>query len=156
MNLLEKQAQPAEQMPPEDDEPVDMSDGDPAYQQAKEMLLTKLYEEGMAEEIAQAMAAAPDPVQGVVDQTMALLDVMEQTTQGAVPDELVMSFVLEVTQEMVDIAQGAKLPIGNKEVAIITREVMAGVMDTLGVDTTGVREEMASVDPEQVAQVMGG
>lgn len=156
MNLLEQQAATEEDIPPEDGEELDMSDGDPAYQQAKELLLTKLYEEGAAEQIAQAMAAAPDPVQGVVEQIMALLDVMEQATQGSVPDELVMSFVLEVTQEMVDIAQGAKLPIGNKEVAVITREVMAGVVDSLGADSTAIREEMGSIDPEQVAQQMGG
>lgn len=161
MNILEKQAKPM----PEDDmegqapameQGEDGEETNPAYVKAKELMLSKLYEDGAADQIAQAMGSAPDPVRGVIDQTMAMLDAMEQATQGSVPDELVMTFVIEVIGEMVEIAQAAKLPIGNTEVAVIVREVLANVVDNLGGDSTAIREEMAQIDPEQVAQQMGG
>lgn len=164
MNILEKQAQPApeEELPPEEgaeqegDEDLDMSDGDPAYAKAKELMLSKLYEEGAADQIAQAMLAAPDPVKGVIDQVMAMLDAMEQATQGAVPDELVIPFVIEVIGEFVEIAQAAKLQIGTAEIAVVVREVMANVVDNLGGDSSAIREEMSKVNPEEIAASIDG
>lgn len=154
MNILEKQAATQGRARPPAQEPGEGGDpeGNPAYVKAKELMLSKLYEEGAAEGLAQAILSAPDPVQGVVDQTMALLDVMEQATQGSVPDELVMAFVVDAISEVVEIAEQAGAPIGEEQVVVVVREVLAQVVDTLGGDSTAIREEMASIDPAEVAR----
>lgn len=141
--------------------PVDEADGEdpeqnPAYKQALEMMLSKLYEEGAAEALGQALTKAPDKVQGVIDQTISLLDVMEQVTQGSVPDELVMPFVLEATQQVMEIAQMAGVQLSNAEIATAIREILAQVMENLGADTTQLREEMGKVDPTEVGRMAGG
>lgn len=122
----------------------------PEYLKARELMLSKLYEEGAAEGIANAMASAPDVVQGIVDQSMTLADVMEQATQGSVPDEEVMSFVIDIVQEVVDIAQGSGIQVSNGQIASAVREVLAQVVENLGGDSTSIRQEMGQMDPEQV------
>lgn len=140
---------------PDGDEGMDPEQS-PEYMQAKELLLSKLYEEGAAQGLGKAMKVAPDPVQGLVDQTMALLDVMEQATQGSVPDELVMSFVVETTQEVAEIAEQAGVKLSGKQVAEAVREILAKVIETLGGDSTAIREEMGQLDPEEVGRAAMG
>lgn len=123
----------------------------PEYMKAREVMLTKLYEEGAAEGIGQAMANAPDPVRAIVDQSMALAEAMEQVTQGSVPDEEVMSFVLDIVQEVVEIGQSTGSKISNRDIAEAVREVLAQVIESLGGDSQAIRQEMSQVDPEQVA-----
>lgn len=158
-NLFKKAAE-AEGMDHEaqESDQVEASEGedperDPAYRKALEMMLSKLFEEGAAEGLGKALAAAPDKVQGIVDQTISLLDVMEQATQGSVPDELVMPFVLEATQQVVEIGQAAGTKITNAEIAAAIREILAQVMENLGADTSQLREEMGQVDPEEVGRM---
>lgn len=152
-NLFEKAAPADDQAEPEVDEDPESDEG---YRSALELMLSKLYEEGVAEKLGQALSSAPDKVQGVVEQTVNLLDVMEQLTQGSVPDELVMAFVLEATQQVVEIAQAAGVQLSNADIAAAVREVMAQVMENLGADTTQLREEMGKVDPAEVGRVAGG
>ena len=123
----------------------------PEYLQARELMLSKLYEDGAAEGIGRAMANAPDPAQGIVDQSMALADAMEQATQGSVPDEEAMSFVLDIVQEVVEIGQSTGVQISSRDIAEAVREVLAQVIENLGGDSQAIRQEMAQVDPEQVA-----
>jgi hypothetical protein len=144
--LMSKMADQPPQGEPDDLEP----ETDPAYAQARELMLSKLYEEGAAEGIGQALSQAPSVAQGITDQSMALLDVMEQATQGSVPDELVMSFVMDVVQEVVDIAGASGLQVASRDVAEATREVLAQVVETMGADATAIRAEMAQISPDEV------
>lgn len=152
MNILEKQATakagPAQSGPAQGDD----AESNPAYLKAKELMLSKLYEEGVADGLGQAILAAPDPLQGVIDQVMALLDVMEQATQGSVPDELVMPFVVDTISEVVEIAEKVGVQLAEDQIAVVVREVLAQVVETLGGDSTAIREEMASIDPAEVAR----
>lgn len=160
-SVFEKAKQEPQQ-PPEMEEAQDSGFGEeggegddggqsPEYMKARELMLSKLYEEGAAEGIGQAMANAPDPVQGIVDQSMALAEAMEQATQGSVPDEEVMSFVLDIVQEVVEIGQSTGTQISNRDIAEAVREVLAQVIENLGGDSQAIRQEMSQVDPEQVA-----
>lgn len=129
------------------------------FLRARELMLAKLYEEGAADGIAQALQAAPSPSQGIVDQSMAMVDAMETATQGSVPDEEVMSFVIDIVQEVVEIGQAAGAQITSRDIAEAMREVLAQVVENLGGDSSQVRQEMGGMDPEQVAKAaekMGG
>ena len=156
MNVFDKAR--AEQAPEEDQED-DLEEKDPAYLQAMELMLSKLYEEGAAQGIAQALQSAPDTVQGIVEQSMNLADVMEDATQGSVPDELVMLMVLNIVEEVVSIAQASGMQVGGREIAEAVREVLAQVVENLGGDSAQIREEMGAMDPSEVgaaAEQMGG
>lgn len=140
-----------ENEPGEGMEDTQEQEGSQEFMRARELMLSKLYEEGAAEGIAQAMAQAPSPSQAIVDQSMALADAMESATQGSVPDEEVMSFVIDIVQEVVEIGQASGVQITSRDIAEAMREVLAQVVENLGGDSTQIRQEMASMDPEQVA-----
>jgi hypothetical protein len=140
----------AEQMPEGMEQDDGMGEDNPEYMQARELMLSKLYEEGAAEGIAQALQSAQSPVEGIVDQSMSLADAMEQATQGSVPDELVMMFVIDIVQEVVEIAQAAGMQVADRDIAEAIREVLAQVIENLGGDSSQIREEMGQMDPEQV------
>lgn len=125
---------------------------DPAYRKARELMLSKLYEHGAAQGIAQALAQAPNIVTGIVDQSMALGQVMEDTTQGAVPDELVLGFVLDITQEVVDIAQASGLRVAPGQMAQAVQGVLAKTIEAFGGDASAVQQEMSGLDPNEVGQ----
>lgn len=131
----------------------DYSDMSPEYVQARELMLSKLYEEGAAEGIGQAMAQAPNLVSGIVDQAMALVDAMEEATQGSVPDEEAMLFVLDIVEEVVEIGQSTGLNITSRDIAEAVREVLAQVVENMGGDSTAIRQEMAQIDPNEIAGV---
>jgi hypothetical protein len=156
-NILEENAAPEEELPEgeDDGEDMDLSEGDPAYLKAKELLLSKLYEGGAAQGLAQAIGSAPDLKTGVVDQIMALLDVMEEATQGSVPDELVIPFVIETTAEVLQIAEAAGSPVPNDMAAEVVSEVLARVVENLGGDASAIRQEMASIDKAELSKAMG-
>lgn len=157
MNVFEKergegqeheQAESPEMEREEDSQ--EMGNESPEYLKARELMLSKLYEEGAAEGIGQAMASAPSVVQSIVDQSMALADAMEQATQGSVPDEEVMSFVIDIVQEVVEIGQAGGLKISNRDIAEAVREVLAQVVENLGGDSGAIRAEMGQMNPEEV------
>lgn len=122
----------------------------PEYLQARELMLSKLYEEGAAEGIARSLASAPSIVQGIVDQSMALVDVMEEATQGSVPDEEAMAFVIDIVQEVIEIAKASGTNVRNADIAAAVGEVLAQVVENLGGDSRAIRAEMATIDPEEI------
>lgn len=128
----------------------------PAYRKARELMLSKLYEEGAAQGIAQALSQAPNIAQGIVDQSMALGQVMDDATQGSVPDDLVMSFMLDITQEVVDIANASGIQVQPADMAQAVQEVLAQTIEAFGGDASQVRQEMGSMDPAQVGQAAIG
>lgn len=132
------------------DEQIEDDGESPEFLRAREMMLSKLYEEGAAQGIGQALAAAPGVVQGIVDQSMALVDAMEEATQGSVPDEEAMAFVMDIVQEVVEIAQASGIQVRNAEIASAVGEVLAQVVENLGGDSKAIREEMANIDPEEI------
>lgn len=147
MNVFDKAR--GEQAPEEAQE-AGLEEKDPAYLQAMELMLSKLYEEGAAQGIAQALQSAPDPVQGIVEQTMNMVEVLEDATQGSVPDELVMLVVMNIIEEIVGIAQASGMQVGGREIAEVVREVLAQVVENLGGDSSAIREEMGAIDPNEV------
>lgn len=126
----------------------------PEYMQARELMLSKLYEEGAAEGIGQALGAAPDLAQGLAEQSMALVDAMEQATGGSVPDEEAMAFVMDIVQEVVEIGQSVGLPIKNADIAKAVSEVLAQVVENLGGDSSGIRAEMAQMNPDEIGAAL--
>jgi len=151
MNVFDKvREEEREDAAPPEAEGQEFDDESPEYMRAKELMLSKLYEEGAAQGLAEALKTASSPVQGIVQQAMNLVDVMEQVTQGSVPDEEVMSFVMEILQEVIEIAQASGISVRNADIAAAVSEVLAQVVENLGGDASAIREEMGSIDPEEI------
>ena len=79
---------------------------------------------------------APNISQGIVDQSMALGQVMDDATQGLVPDDLVMSFMLDITQEVVDIANASGIQVQPADMAQAVQEVLAQTIEAFGGDAS--------------------
>lgn len=149
---------------PESHESADMEkaepsdDGDepgmqnPAYRKARELMLSKLYEEGAAQGIAQSIAQAPDVVTGIVDQSMALGQVMDDATNGSVPDDLVLNFMLDITQEVVDIATATGTKVEPGQMAQAVQGVLSKTIEAFGGDASAINQEMGSMDPNAIGQ----
>ena len=166
MNLFDKAKQPVE--PPEEQVTDTMPESDPAeqatdetggtdnpaYMKAKELVLSKLYEEGLSEGLLKAIKSSPDLASGLAEQAQVVLSVADDNTGGSIPDELYMMFGIEMLGEVAEIAKAGGLPVNSTVIAAASQKFITNVVDDLGGDTTQVKAAMAQMDPAQVGKAI--
>ena len=158
-NILQRGAEvPMDTEPPMDTEAPAGAEGDmstmddPEYLAAKELALSKLYEEGAAEGIIKAMQSYPDPVAAIVEQAGTLLRLVDDASP--VPDEMLLVLGLDLLQEVVDIGKSAGMQITGQVVAEAVRGFLAAVVEELGGDPSGVAQAMGAIDPQQAGAAL--
>lgn len=127
---------------------------DEGYTKAVDLVKTKLYDEDIADGIAQAITAADDKVAAIVEQASMLMNIADDMTQGSVPDELYVTFGVEMLGEVVEIAEAAGVKLGGSEMAVATREFITQMIEGLGGDMTQVKEAMAQINPDELGGAM--
>lgn len=147
MGILAEQGQRPEQEPPPDDGEALDPESSPEYVAARDMAMERLYEGGVAEGIATALQSAPDIATGLSEQTLQLLQLTDEASEGSIPDELYMALGMELMGEVAEIAQAAEIAVGGREIAEAMRKFMGDVVESLGGDATQIRDAMASIDP---------
>lgn len=162
-NLFQKAAE-QEQMPGEDpaakpgaaqpvgpeDDGGDPNPKDPNYLKAKELAMSKLYEEGAAQQIGMALQKAPSLLQGLVEQSLVLFSSVDEATGGTVPDNLLLLLGLDMLSEVAEIANAAGLPVDSTTVASAVQKFILAVVEDMGGDTAEVEQAMSQIDPAQV------
>ena len=163
MNLFDKtQPEPPEEQAmdtmPESDPGEQATDeggtDNPAYKKAKELVLSKLYEEGLSEGVLKAVQSASDLPTGLAEQAQVVLSVVDDMTEGSVPDELYMMFGIEMLGEVAEIAKAGGLPVDSTVIAAASQKFIVEVIDGIGGDTTQVKAAMAQMAPAQVGQAI--
>lgn len=149
---------PEEQMPmgedpmaagmQDDGEPT-ADESDPAFQGALEMAMQALYANGAAKGVAESLKAAPDPVQGLADTAYEMTSIVDERTEGQVPDELIVPLGMAILEEVVDIGDAAGIQYQPADIAQAFKDMVLRFLGEQGLDTSQLQQAMDQVDPQE-------
>lgn len=152
----------AGQMPPEkmkDMGPEPDPDTDPGYNQAVQFAMEVMYGQKAAKQIATGLKNSVDKVEGMANTAYDIVSIVDERTEGAIPDELLAAFATFVLEEVAEIADAAGLEVKPSDVALALKQMILRFLGEQGVDTTQLQQAMDQVDPEEfnrMAQEGGG
>lgn len=121
-----------------------------AYEEAMGMARKALYEAEAARDVAKAMKSAPSPEQGLADTAYEMVTIVDEATQGRVPDEELVPLAAEILGEVADIAQAAGIQVKGSVIAKAMQLMLVRYVTEQGMDPSQLQAAMAQIDPEQV------
>lgn len=140
-------------MPPQEAPESEVSENDPNFQAAIQYAMQVLYEKGAAKDIAaQVRAAQGNPVEGIADIAYEITSVVDEKTEGAVPDELLVPLAMQILEEVVEISEAAGIKLAPADVAGAFKQMILRYLGEQGVDTTELQQAMDQVDPSVFEQ----
>ena len=147
MPAPEQQAAP---MPaPEQQAGPEKDASDPGYQAALEFAMTALYSEKAAKDIAISLRANQDPVDALSNTAYEIMSIIDERTEGTVPDELLALLATNILEEVASIAEAANIPVKPSDLALALKQMILRFLGEQGVDTTQLQQAMDQVDPEE-------
>jgi len=150
-----EQMNPEEQMPNEAQEGPEPDENNPAFLAAIKLAMQALYEKGAAQDVAKQIRAAQDPVQGMADIAYDMTSVVDEKTEGQVPDELIMMLGIKVLSEIGDIAEAAGIKVTAPEIAGAFKTMLLRFLGENGMDTTQLDQAMSQIDPKVFEESQG-
>lgn len=145
--------QPAAQADPRQAEQP-AGDEHPAFQTAVKMARQALYRSGGAEDVARAIGQAKDPVEALATTAYEMVTVVDDRTQGQVPDELMVSLAAEILGEVADIASAAGVKIGGAEIAGAMQQMLLRYVTEQGMDPSQLQAAMQQVNPAEIGAML--
>jgi hypothetical protein len=139
----------------EADDDEDLNEDDPAFQTALQYAMEALYANEAARDVAQTLKAAPDPVQGLAETAYEITSIVDERTDGEVPDELLVLLAINVLQEVAEIGEAAGVDTSPTIVAEAFKQMLLRFLQENGANTAELEQAMADVDPsvfQQAAQ----
>lgn len=142
-------AAPTDPMP----EGAEPDESDPAYQAAMELAMKALYGEQAAKGVAESLRMAQDPVEGLSNTAYEIVSIIDERTEGAVPDELLVLLATNVLEEVGEIAEAAGIEVTPADIAAALKQMILRFLGEQGVDTTQLEQAMGQVNPEDFNQI---
>lgn len=146
---------PAEQMPA-----GEMAEGegpdpdvDPGYQQAMAFSMEALYGKEAAKNVAKSLKTGGDPVESLANTAYEIVSIVDERTEGAIPDELLVLFASNILEEVAEIGEAAGVQYRPSDVALALKQMILRFLGEQGVDTTQLQQAMDQVDPEEFNKV---
>lgn len=127
-------------------------DTDPGYQQAMEFAMEAMYGQGAAKEMAKSLKAGGDPVEAMANTAYEIVSIVDERTDGAIPDELLVLFASRILEEVAEIAEAAGVQFQPSDVALALKQMILRFLGEQGVDTTQLQQAMDQVDPQEFNQ----
>lgn len=149
-------AMPEEQGAPMSGEPQGQDEdpnNNPAYVGALRFAMQALYENGAAEGVAKSLRMARDPAEGLANTAYEIMGIVEERTDGAVPDELLVLLATRILEEVADIAEAAGIEVRGSTVAMALKQMILRYLGEQGMDTTQLAQAMDQVDPSEFDRV---
>lgn len=140
----------AEQEAPEGmeaDEDSEINEDDPAFQQALTYAYEALYRNEAAKDVAKQLKAAPDVSKGMSDVAYQIVQVVDERTDGNVPDDMLGLLAMSILQEVGEIAEAAGLNPSPDDVAKSFKDMILRYMQDQGADVSQLSQAMDQVDP---------
>lgn len=137
---------PAMQDPMMDDD-EELNEDDPAFQAALEFAMQALYENGAARDVAQSLQSAPDPVAGLADTAYEMVSLVDERTEGQVPDEMIVLLAVAILQEVAEIGEAAGVDVSPNNLAEAFKQMLLRFLADQGLNTAELEQAMAQVDP---------
>lgn len=123
-------------------------DTDPGYQQAMILAMKSLYEGKAAKDVAKTLKGSQNLVDAMANTSYEIVSIVDERTDGAVPDELLVLFATRVLEEVAEIADAAGLDPKPADVAEALKQMILRFLGEQGVDTTQLQQAMDQVNPE--------
>jgi hypothetical protein len=130
----------------------DLNEDDPGFKAALEVAMQALYEGGAAEDVAQALQSAPEPVEGLANTAYEMVSVAAER----VPDfneEYLALLAIVILSELSDIAEASGLTYQPSDVAQALKMMTLRLMQEQGADTSQLQAAMDEVDPSVFNQI---
>jgi hypothetical protein len=81
-----------------------------------------------------------------------IVTIVDERTEGAIPDELLVLFAAKILEEVAEIGEAAGVPMQPSDVALALKQMILRFLGEQGVDTTQLQQAMDQVDPEEFNQ----
>lgn len=155
--LIANEMQEAEGMPPEmamgaaPDE-TEANENDPSYQQALALAMESLYSNEAAMDVSKQLKAGGNLTDSLANVAYDITAVIDERTDGQVPDELLVPLAMKVLEEVVEIAEASGLDPQPEDVAMAFKQMILRFLQEQGVDTSQLDQAMSEVDPSVFRQ----
>jgi hypothetical protein len=154
---MPEQAMPEQQMPAgemaegEGPDP----DADPGYQQAMAFSMEALYGKEAAKNVAKSLQTGGDPSEALANTAYEIVSIVDERTEGAIPEELLVLFASNILEEVAEIGEAAGVQYQPSDVAMALKQMILRFLGEQGVDTTQLQQAMDQVNPEEFNQLQG-
>lgn len=133
---------------------VEVDENEPNYRAGVEYLNEVLYSKGAAKDISAQLKEAPALVTGMAEIAYDITSIVDERTDGNIPDELLVPMAMQVLEEVVDIAEATGLNPTPEDVALAFRQMILRYLQEQGLDTTQLDQAMNQVDPSVFNKVL--
>ena len=120
-----------EQMPAEQMPMGEMAEGegqdpdtDPGYQQAMAFSMEALYGKEAAKNVAKSLQTGGNPVDALANTAYEIVSIVDERTDGAIPDELLVLFASRILEEVAEIAEAAGVEMRPSDVALALKQMI--------------------------------
>ena len=146
----QKAPQPAPQAPvPAKGQEADADESNPAFQQAMYLAKQSLYEAGAADNISQQIKKAKDKVDTVANIAYEMTAIVDERTNGEVPDELLVLLAASLLEEVADIASASGVELKPSDLATAMKTMILRFVGEQGHDVRQLKAAMDQVKPEE-------
>jgi hypothetical protein len=134
---------------PEADDANAEAEDDPNYAAALKFAMEAMYKGEGAQGIAKSLQTSNDPVEGLANTAYEITSIVDERTQGAVPDEFFALLATRILGEVIDIGEAAGVKFKPSDSALALKQMILRYLGEQGVDTTQLQQAMDQVDPEE-------
>lgn len=143
----EDKAMPMAGAEAEEAEGPEQGEDNPVFQQALTYAYEVLYKGEAAKDVAKQLKAAPSVAEGMADVAYNITSIIDEKTDGQVPDELLVPLAMNVLQEVGEIAEAANMNPQPEDIAGAFKTMILRYLGEQGVDTAQLQQAMDQVDP---------
>ena len=118
-----------------------------AFRSAVTLAMQALYKSNAAADVAKALRSAPTPVEGLANTAYDIAALVDEQTNGEVPDELIVLLGVTILQEVAEIGEAAGVDVSPQNVAEAFKQMLLRFLGEQGLDTTQLQQAMEEVDP---------
>lgn len=134
-------------------EEVEADESHPAYQAALQFVEEALYGQGAATQVADSLARQGGGIEALANVAYDMVVVVDEKTEGAVPDELLASLAAEVLSEVVEVAQTAGVEVTPADAAEAMKHMILRFASEQGADITELEAAMNQVPGETIQEL---
>lgn len=134
-------------------EPAEAAGGsgeqDKNYTAALKLALQALYKDGAAEHVAAVLSKAKDKVEAMANTAYEMTSIVDERTEGKVPDSLFALLAMRILNEVSSIAIAAHIDIEPSEIATALKTMILRYLGEQGHDVAQLQQAMDQVDPNE-------
>lgn len=127
-------------------------ENDPNFVTAMKYAMEVLYKKDAAADIAKQLNSGSNKVEALANIAYEVTSVVDERTDGAVPRELIGLLAMAILNEVLDIAEAARIDIKPEDAANAFKQMLLRYLGENGVDTTQLQQSMDQVDPAVFSQ----